>query len=61
VISAHQCRTCASDCAARAQGYGISLRRAVILSAMSECWTKLADLVEQYEATKREEGDASTY
>jgi hypothetical protein len=60
VIRAHQCRTCAADCAARAQGYGVSVKRAAILLAMSECWTKLADLTEQYEATKREQGDADS-
>jgi len=57
VISAHQCRTCAADCAARAQGSGISLRRAAILNAMSKCWAKLAELTEKYEAAKRQEGD----
>jgi hypothetical protein len=61
VISAHQCRTCAADCAARSQGCGVSVKRAAILLAMSECWTKLADLTEQYEAAKFEEGDPSPH
>jgi hypothetical protein len=55
VITAHQCRTCAADCAARAQGSGVSLRRAAILDAMSKCWAKLADLTEQYETAQRQE------
>ena len=61
MISAHQCRTCAADCAARAKGCGVSLRRAAILVAMSKCWAKLAELTEEYEAAKREEGDASRH
>jgi len=61
VISTHQCRTCAADCAARSQGCGVSVKRAAILLAMSECWTKLADLTEQYEAAKFEEGDADPH
>jgi hypothetical protein len=61
VINTHQCRTCAADCAARAQGCGVSLKRAEILLAMSECWTKLADLTEEYENAKRDEGDASPH
>lgn len=60
MITANQCRVCSSDCAARAHGCGVSQKRAAILLAMSECWTKLADLTEQYEAAKREE-DASPY
>ena len=35
--------------------------RAEILLAMSECWAKLVDLTEQYEATKRQEGEADPY
>jgi hypothetical protein len=61
VISAHQCCTCAADCAARAQGCGVSVKRAEILLAMSECWAKLADLTEQYDAAKRDENDASPH
>jgi hypothetical protein len=61
VIGAHQCRTCASDCAARAQGRAVSLRRAAILKAMSRRWAELADLTEQYEDAKREEGDAGPH
>ena len=58
MIDAHQCLTCAADCAARAQGCGVSLKGATILLAMSECWSILADLTEKYEDAKREEGDA---
>ena len=61
VISAHQCRTCAADCASRAQGGGVSVKRAMILREMSKCWAKLAELTEQYEAAKRQEGDASPH
>ena len=58
MISAHQCRTCASDCAARAKGICVSLSRATLLLEMSKRWTELADLTEQYEAiVRREEGD----
>jgi hypothetical protein len=56
VIDAHQCRTCSADCAALAQGCGVSFRGATILLAMSECWSILADLTEQYE--EGEEGRA---
>lgn len=56
MISAHQCRVCSSDCAARAKGAYVSLQRAAILLAMSKRWSELADLAEQYEAiVKREE------
>jgi hypothetical protein len=59
VISAHQCRTCASDCTARAKGAYVSLPRATILLEMSKRWTELADLTDQYEAiVRREESDA---
>jgi hypothetical protein len=51
------CRTCAAVCAARAQGFAVSLRRVAILRAMCKCWAKLAELKEQYDAAKREEGD----
>jgi|SRR5215469_1642649 len=61
VISAHQCRTCAADCATRAQGSAVSLRRAAILRAMSTRWAKLAELTEQYEAAKRQEGDQTPH
>jgi hypothetical protein len=61
VINAHQCRTCAADCAARAQGSGVSLRRAAILNAMSKCWAKLAGLTEEYENAKRQEGGANSH
>lgn len=39
----------------------MSVKRVAILLAMSECWTKLGDLAEEYEAAKREEGDASLH
>ena len=61
MISAHQCRTCAADCAARAEGCGVSLRRAAILVAMSKCWAKLAELTEEYEAAKRHEDDVELH
>jgi hypothetical protein len=62
VISAHQCRTCASDCAARAHGYAVSRKHATILLEMSELWTELAELADRYEAiVSREEGSASRH
>jgi hypothetical protein len=61
MISAHQCRTCASDCAARSQGSGVSLQRAAILLAMSKRWTELADLTEQYETIVRREESAGSH
>lgn len=61
MIDAHQCRTCAADCAARSQGCGVSLRRAAILLAMSKHWTELADLTDQYEDAKLREGDAGSH
>ena len=62
MISADQCRVCASDCAARAKGAYVSLQRAAILVAMSKRWTELADLTDQYEAiVGREERDAGPH
>lgn len=60
VISANQCRECSSDCAARARGCGVSPKRAALLAAMSECWNRLAELTQEYEDVRREEGDAGS-
>ena len=59
VITAHQCRVCASDCAARAKGAYVSLPRATILLEMSKRWSDLADLTEQYEAIVRREEEGA--
>jgi hypothetical protein len=62
VITAHQCRTCAADCAARAKGAYVSLPRATILLEMSKRWSELADLTDQYEAiVRRDGGDADRH
>jgi hypothetical protein len=56
VITAQQCRAFAANCVTLGADTHISMQRATILLAMSRSWTNLANQIDRYEPTMKEEG-----